>query len=108
MIQHPGGISGANRRNAARKPTRCLGYIAIPGSRQEIECVLLDISASGARLKPTLPPAKPFQAAPSIPRQFCLSVQSDRTEIDCEVTWERGGECGVRFLSAFRPARDTR
>jgi len=108
MIQHPGGISGINRRNAARKPTRCLGYIAIPGSRQEIECVMLDISASGARLKLSLPPAKPFQPAPSIPQQFCLSVQSDRTEIDCEVTWVRSGQCGVRFLSAFRPARVTR
>lgn len=108
MIQHPGGISGSNRRNAARKPTRCLGYIAIPGSRQEIECVMLDISASGARLKLSLPPAKPFQPAPSIPQKFCLSVQSDRTEIDCEVTWVRSGQCGVRFLSAFRPARVTR
>ena len=108
MIQHPGGISGVNRRGAARKPTRCLGYIALPGSRQEIECVMLDVSASGARLKLTLPPPKPFQPATVVPQQFRLYVQSDKTEIDCEVTWVKGDQCGVRFLSAFRPATQTR
>lgn len=104
----PTSASFDNRRAAFRKPTRCLAYVQVPGARHDIECVILDISASGARLKLSGGPAKPFQQGPTIPDGFRLYVQVDNTEIDCEVTWRKSDSIGVRFLSAFRPAGQSR
>ena len=104
----PPSASLDNRRTAFRKPTRCLAYVQVPGSRRDIECVILDISASGARLKLSGGPAKPFQQGPTIPAAFRLYVHVDNTEIDCEVTWRKTDSIGVRFLSGFRPAGQNR
>lgn len=107
-MQRSSPSSWDNRRGANRKPTRCLAYVQAPGARTDIECVILDISASGARLKLTGGPIKPFQQGPSIPQEFRLYVQSDNTEIECQVTWRKPDSLGVRFLSAFRPASPMR
>ena len=93
--------AGDNRRRAVRKPTRNLGYISASG-QDERECVLIDISQSGAQLRLVGVEAKPFQAPLAIPATFVLKISADHSEIDCETTWRRGTVLGVRFLSAFR------
>lgn len=107
-MRHQSALTLDNRRGAIRKPTRCLAFIQSPGARHDIECLILDISASGARLKLTSGAAKPFQHGPTVPDEFRLFVQADRTEIDCQVTWRKLDSCGVRFLSAFRQAPPAR
>jgi hypothetical protein len=97
----------SNRRRAPRRATRVLGYVVERG-RDDRECLLLDMSAAGARLQLTAPAAKPFQPPVTIPDTFVLVVVNDRTEVDCVTTWRKGNGCGVRFVSSFRPVSSWR
>ena len=92
---------GRNRRAAHRKATRNLGIIRGSGNA-ELECLVLDISGTGARLQLTSGDPKPFQAPVAIPEQFVLLMTADRTEIECRITWRKGTSLGVSFQSGFR------
>ena len=78
-----------NRRESKRKPfgRRALAKV---GSGQTVLCTVTNISRSGARLRVPLV---------DLPRAFQL-VFSDNGRIarECEVTWHRGTDYGVRFM----------
>jgi len=93
------------RRRARRKQTRCLAYIVAPGSRKELECVVLDMSSSGAKLQLAGVASKPFAAPVVFPQNFKLIIRNDRIEVDCVSCWSKGVTCGVTFASPFRPTR---
>lgn len=92
-------------RRHRRKETRCLAYIVAPGSRKELECVVLDMSSSGARLQLAGVASKPFAAPVVFPQNFKLIIRNDRIEVDCVSCWSKGATCGVTFASPFRPTR---
>lgn len=100
-MAQPQPAAAQNRRQATRKSTRSLGYIVQPG-RDEIECLLIDISRSGAQLRLTSGATKPFQPPLPIPETFVLRLAIDHTEIDCQTTWRKSDALGVRFLTGFR------
>jgi hypothetical protein len=67
----------------------------------EIICKLLDISASGARLRM---PDELTLYRMKWPKRLTLRFPFDQSEIDCTVVRVKGREFGVRFLSPFRNA----
>jgi hypothetical protein len=94
-----------NRRTAARKSTRSLAYIVCPDTGKTEECVVLDVSASGAKIQLAPVIARPFSNQSRLPKTFKLVLRNDNTEIDCRVAWVNATSCGVEFTSRFRPTR---
>lgn len=54
-------------------------------------CTLRDLSATGARVV--------FEGGWFVPDRFMLHVNIDGYKIECERVWQKGSECGVRFIS---------
>jgi PilZ domain len=94
-----------NRRAASRKSTRALAYIVCGETGKTEECVVLDVSASGAKIQLNTVSARPFSNQPRLPKTFKLILRNDNTEIDCRVAWVNATSCGVEFTSRFRPTR---
>jgi hypothetical protein len=93
------------RSRATRKPMRSLGYVVVPGNRKELECIIVDMSASGAKLKLIGAMNKPFAPQAALPRQFKLIIRNDKIEVDCNVAWANANTFGVSFASPFRPSK---
>lgn len=79
----------ADRRDAERKRTLQKGQLFYLDSGAAVECLVLDISQAGARLRPT--------DVLSCPNRFRLRGP-DGAAYHCEVIWRDDQEIGVRFL----------
>ena len=75
------------KRAAPRKPVLMSGAIEFAGS--VINCLISNISISGAALEVTNPDA--------IPERFNLVFRSDATHIPCHVVWRQQDRIGVAF-----------
>lgn len=77
---------GVQRRIINRVAQYHCGLGALPRN-----CMVTDISASGARL----------YVETDIPDSFTLSVSAEGADIrrECRVVWRLGGEVGVTFIS---------
>ncbi len=54
-------------------------------------CIILDISATGARLRLT--------SEPELPKRFTLHLSRDgRVRRLCEIVWREGSDMGLRFV----------
>jgi hypothetical protein len=95
---------GAEARRMPRKALRTLAEIIDPNTRAAIECAVLDMSSTGARLSVhSAAQKKAFQRSVEIPTEFCLQIGRDNIAVDCRKAWQRDGEIGVEFTSGFRP-----
>jgi hypothetical protein len=65
------------------------GKIESAGARHEIDCAILDISVTGARL--LLP------AGTAVPDIFKLTTSPGEERFLCRVAWKRGHRVGVMF-----------
>ena len=83
-----------NRRSAPRRRVLKGCIVAYNNRHCTIECMLRDISASGARLQVT--------GSLDIPDTFELIVEVDGVEAECEVVWRYGRDVGVRFISQLK------
>lgn len=83
-------------RAAMRQRVLKAGKILPPGNMSIVDCVIRDMSLTGARL------AAGDQVA--IPNEFRLVVLQDDTIRCAEVVWRRGDLIGVRFTSEPRRA----
>ncbi|MEX2408909.1 MAG: PilZ domain-containing protein, partial [Rhodovibrionaceae bacterium] len=83
------GDAVADRRGAPRKRTLQKGELFYLNSGAAVECVVLDVSASGARLRPV--------DVLSCPGHFRLRGPDGALRA-CEVVWRNDSELGVRFL----------
>lgn len=83
-------------RRAPRRENGGRGFVRLPGYRMNLPCRIADISATGARL------VFAEVNAHHLPDRIVIAF-SDRTEIDAEIRWRKEKECGVRFMSFFRP-----
>lgn len=81
--------SGGDRRVAVRRRTLRSGTIAFNGDHSTIKCMIVDLSDTGARLRPLSPEA--------CPAEFDLIV-GDGTRFKCLVVRRGSEELGVRFL----------
>jgi PilZ domain-containing protein len=79
------------QRKSIRRPRRRAARVHL-GDAQPVQCVIWDISASGARLAIAKPPT-------NLPQQFTLSWGSDASNrYRCEVVWTGDRFVGVKFL----------
>ena len=92
-------------RRASRKAMRTLGEIVPEGRDHGTGCTVLDMSASGARLKVDGAVRKAFAPAVEIPETFRLLIARDNIAIDCRLAWRDNDMIGVSFTSTFRPMR---
>jgi hypothetical protein len=78
-----------------RLDQRC--WIALTTDEPLIECMLRDVSPSGAKLVQSI--------EVSLPSNFDLYFTTDgRVARKCELAWQRGTEVGLRFIGRKVPA----
>ena len=97
----PKPVSSEARRSA-RKTMRTLGEIVF-GQDQTLECTVLDMSGSGAKLKIGGGARKAFTPALEVPEAFRLMIPRENIAIDCHLAWRENDMIGVSFASSFRP-----
>ncbi len=96
----------AESRREPRKTLRTLGQITHPRTAQPIDCTILDLSASGAKISLGVSgQRKAFVPTFDIPDLFCLQIPRDNIQVDCRLAWQTETAIGVAFLAAFRPIR---
>jgi hypothetical protein len=78
-----------DRRRATRKKTLLQGRILFNGGRSSVDCVIRDMSDSGARLK--------FSSAVPTPEHFELFIPNRDERHEANVQWRRDDEVGVAF-----------
>ena len=81
----------ASRKREARKLLGQSAWITLEGGFAARQCVVADISRSGARIQ--------FDEALALPGRVKLAFSRDaRTGHTCRVVWRRGKTAGVRFV----------
>jgi hypothetical protein len=79
------------RRASPRRKTRFKATLVFGAERSTVNCVVRDLSETGARLKIDLPD--------DFPTQFHLIWAAARAVIHVEAVWRSRDEMGVKFLS---------
>ena len=87
------GTDGPANRTAARARTLVAGKIVYGDGAYSCDCVIRDISPSGARVSGI--------AGMSIPRDFFLIDQKRAVAFDATLAWRNGTQAGVRFHKAI-------
>lgn len=118
----PGGVvdaqpAGNGKRKSPRRRVRVPGQISVGDRLNRINCLIVDMSASGARLL-VLPQTRQARInsrtdAPSdTPNDFManrnrigLFFAQPSTDVECNVIWRSKTEIGVQFCGAFRHSR---
>lgn len=77
------------RRGSERFPTSLEGRISFDGDASPIDCVMSDLSTTGARLG--------FRDAAEIPLEFELQIPEAGACARVRLVWTRGAEAGVMF-----------
>lgn len=81
----------AARKRGARKSVRQSAWITFDGGFAARPCVVLDLSAAGAKIT--------VDDAGAAPGVFRLAFSRDAREgHPCKVVWRRQGTLGVRFI----------
>jgi hypothetical protein len=79
------------KKRAARKSLRQSGWITFEGGFAARQCVVEDLSSSGAKII--------VDDNNTLPAKLRLAFSRDaRTGRNCEVVWRRGKTFGVRFV----------
>jgi hypothetical protein len=92
----PQDIRNDNHRLARRQRVLKQGKILLANNLSVVDCVVRDMSETGARL------LCGDQAA--VPGEFRLVTPSDSLMREAKVIWRRDGQLGVRFAGPARPA----
>ena len=85
-----GDGSGPADARAARSKVLKGAHAAFNQEFSAIPCTLRNLSGSGARLI--------FEGGWFVPDRFTLHVDIDGYKVECERVWQKGSECGVRFV----------
>lgn len=97
--------TGIEARRASRKTLRSIAEIVVHDRDQPIECTVLDLSASGAKLKVSGAQRRAFAPAVALPDVFRLVIPRDNMQMDCRLAWREADMLGVAFTSGFRPIK---
>jgi hypothetical protein len=81
----------AVKKREARKSLRQPGWITLEGGFAARQCVVHDISSTGAKITIDDPNVLPA-------RLRLAFVRDARTGRNCEVVWRRGKSVGVKFV----------
>ena len=81
----------ATKKREARKSLRQPGWITLDGGFAARQCVVQDLSSSGAKIT--------VEDASVLTGRLRLAFSRDaRTGRSCEVVWRRGKSLGVKFV----------
>jgi hypothetical protein len=84
-------MAGVTKKREARKTLTQPGWITLDGGFAARQCVVQDMSASGAKIRVNDPNA--------LPATLRLAFSRDaRTGRPCQVVWRRGNSVGVKFV----------
>jgi PilZ domain-containing protein len=84
-------MAGASKKRDARRSLRQPGWITLEGGFAARQCVVQDMSTSGAMITVDNPAV--------LPGKLRLAFARDaRTGRNCEVVWRRGKSFGVKFV----------
>jgi hypothetical protein len=80
-----------NKKREVRKSLRQPGWITLEGGFAARQCVVQDMSSSGAKIT--------IDDSNVLPARLRLAFTRDaRTGRNCEVVWRRGKVLGVKFV----------
>ena len=82
----------SNLRSQNRIPARYYAYLHAATGAVLSECLIKDISETGARI--ILP------MATSLPKKIMLRVTGEATPMSASVIWQTGSKCGLEFNDA--------
>ena len=82
-------MSERERRQSPRQKSFLRGCIYFNNRRSALDCLIRDVSATGARLI--------FSEAVSIPDRINLYIAQKEQTLSAHVQWRRGEEVGVAF-----------
>lgn len=92
-----------NGRKAPRKSSVIGGMITAKSMVAERPCKIVDMSATGARIR-LMPTSDQTRGLPAgVPEEFTLVMKVDRLEVDCVVAWRKERELGIKFRGVPRP-----
>ena len=81
----------ANKKREARKSLHQPGWVTLDGGFAARQCVVQDLSSSGAKIT--------VDDASALTGRLRLAFSRDaRTGRSCEVVWRRGKSLGVKFV----------
>ena len=84
-------MAAGTRKREARKSLRQPGWITFDGGFAARQCVVQDISTTGAKVT--------IDDPNTLPAKLRLAFSRDaRTGRPCEVVWRRGKSVGIRFV----------
>jgi hypothetical protein len=84
-------MAAANKKREARKSLRQPGWITLEGGFAARQCVVQDISSTGAKITIDDPNALPARLRLGF-------VRDPRSGRHCEVVWRRGKSVGIKFV----------
>ena len=82
----------SDQRSQPRVPARYYAYLHAATGGMLSECLVKDISETGARI--ILPEAA------NLPKQIMLRVTGEATPMSASVVWQAGTKCGLEFNDA--------
>jgi hypothetical protein len=91
-----------NKRWAKRKASTTSAKILFDGISTPIECMLRDISSTGAQIEMTKNKFNADGSSEAVPNHFTLLIPLDKIAVDCQSMWRRGSRLGVRFTGMVR------
>ena len=84
-------MAAASKKREARKSVQQSGWITLDGGFAARQCVVQDLSSSGAKIT--------LDDAIALTGKLRLAFSRDaRTGRSCEVVWRRGKSLGVKFV----------
>jgi hypothetical protein len=84
-------MAALTRKREARKSLCQPGWITFEGGFAARQCVVQDLSSTGARIS--------IDDPNSLPARLRLAFARDaRTGRSCEVVWRRGNSAGIKFV----------
>ncbi|MGE3871128.1 MAG: PilZ domain-containing protein [Pseudorhodoplanes sp.] len=83
------------RRKHSRGKSFLQGRVYYNGRRSSADCIVRDITETGARLK--------FADSPMVPEVFELHVPNKQESFRAHVIWNHGSEIGVMFEAPGTP-----
>jgi hypothetical protein len=84
-------MAGATKKREARKSLRQPGWITLDGGFAARQCVVQDISTTGAKITMD-------DSSVSSDRLRLAFARDARTGRNCQVVWRRGKSLGVKFV----------
>jgi len=90
----------AENRRAPRKRSSLPAQILYAGSTTGTPCLVLDMSATGAKLR--VPAGSGYCHPNNMPSHITLFMKSDWLQVECEIVRRADHEVGVRFCSAMQ------